>query len=347
MKINRLAFIDHKEFAQPSTDSQARVAPETILLLKYGNNIYTKEGHKGEFSFTDNDADSIIADFATRGKDLVIDYEHQTLNGSCAPAAGWISSLSKTAEGLVAKVKYWTDQASKYLQNGEYRYFSPVLYFSRSGKSVSAIHSVAITNHPALHNIPALVADDMSADAEMSDEIHKNTKNEKENSMRELIKMLGVLSLADASAEQQMQGIRTEVQKLIEIKKGTDEFLKLHDSDSLDKVTGKIQGMCPLSEKIEMEKQLRRRDAENTVAKVFSEGKLAEKSRKWALSFAEKDIAAFKEWAESAPVIIPDNKNIDGIKPVQREQAFSDAEMKIFRTLGLTDAQIAKIKENK
>jgi phage I-like protein len=165
--------------------------------------------------------------------------------------------------------------------------------------------------------------------------------------MRELIKMLGVLSLADASAEQQMQGVRTEVQKLIETKKEVDEFLKLHDSASLDKITGKIQGMCPLTEKAELEKVLHKRDAENAVAKAFSEGKLAEKSRKWALSFAEKHHDAFNDWTESAPVIIPDNKNIDGMKSVKSEQAFSDAEMKIFRTLGLTDAQIAKIKENK
>lgn len=347
MKINRLAFFDHREFEQQNAASKERSVPEIILLLKYGNNAYTKEGHKGEFLFTDKDADSIIADFAARGKDLVIDYEHQTLNGSCAPAAGWISSLFKIPEGLAAQVKYWTEQASTYLKNGEYRYFSPVLYFSRSGKSVSAIHSVAITNHPALHNIPALVADDMSADAEMSDEIYINTKNEKENSMRELIRMLGVLSLADASGEQQMQGIRNEVQKLIDTKKELDEFLKLHDSASLDKVSARIQGMCPLTEKVELEKVLRKRDSETAVGKAFSEGKLAEKSRKWALSFAEKDFDAFKDWVESAPVIIPDNKNVDGMKSVKSEQAFTDAEMKIFRTLGLTDTQISKIKENR
>ena len=137
-----------------------RTAPESFLLLKFGGNVYTKDGKEGRFEFDDAGADAIISEFNYRDRDLVIDFEHSTLSGAEAPAAGWIDRLEKTAEGLCAHVKYWTDKARDYLIKGEYRYFSPTLLFGRGGKTPAALHSVALTNHPALHGVDALVAND-------------------------------------------------------------------------------------------------------------------------------------------------------------------------------------------
>ena len=95
-----------------------------MLLIRYGKTAFTKGGIRGEFDFREEDADGVIREFASRGRDLVIDFEHQSLSGGKAPAAGWIGELYKNAEGLCAKVKYWTREAEKFLLNGEYRYFS-------------------------------------------------------------------------------------------------------------------------------------------------------------------------------------------------------------------------------
>ena len=135
--------------------------PEEFLLLRYGKNVFTKAGEQGEFAFSEEDADQVIAEFTAHARDLVIDYEHQSLGKGKAPAAGWIDQLKKTAQGLTAHVKCWTAEAARALIALEYRYFSPTLYFSADGKHVAAIHSVALTNHPALHGIPALAADDL------------------------------------------------------------------------------------------------------------------------------------------------------------------------------------------
>lgn len=135
--------------------------PEEFLLLRYGKNVFTKSGEQGDFSFDEEDADQVIAEFAAHARDLVIDYEHQSLGGGKAPAAGWIDQLKKTAQGLTAHVKCWTAEAARALTALEYRYFSPTLYFSEDGKHVAALHSVALTNHPALHGVPALAADDL------------------------------------------------------------------------------------------------------------------------------------------------------------------------------------------
>ena len=130
MKLSRLAFFDG---TSPVADTNLRTLPESMLLIRYGKTAFTKGGIRGEFDFREEDADGVIREFASRGRDLVIDFEHQSLSGGKAPAAGWIGELYKNAEGLCAKVKYWTREAEKFLLNGEYRYFSPTLFFSRSG----------------------------------------------------------------------------------------------------------------------------------------------------------------------------------------------------------------------
>ena len=89
--------------------------PAEFLLLPYGEIHYTRNGENGSFQFPETAADTVIADFEVRGKDLVIDYEHQSLGGCKAPAAGWIDRLFKTEQGLHAHVKYWTAEAAEYL----------------------------------------------------------------------------------------------------------------------------------------------------------------------------------------------------------------------------------------
>ena len=153
---------ENNSHSSPVRDTNKRTLPEEFLLLKYGKNSYTKDDHEGEFFFSPEDADKITEEFHNRGKDLVIDFEHQSISGQKAPAAGWIRDLKNKEEGLAAIITYWTKEAEELILSGKYRYFSPVLYFSGDSGNVTAIHSVALTNHPALHNIPPLAANDLT-----------------------------------------------------------------------------------------------------------------------------------------------------------------------------------------
>ena len=76
MKNSRIAFFEGGTVAGPE-----RTLPEQFLLIRFGRNLYTKNGERGEFEFTPEDADKVIDDFTARGRDLVIDYEHQSLSG--------------------------------------------------------------------------------------------------------------------------------------------------------------------------------------------------------------------------------------------------------------------------
>lgn len=140
-----------------------RIAPDKFLLLKFGKNKYTLNGKEDEFEFTPEMAQQLIEEFRKRGKDLVIDYDHSTLDNKAsfegnAPASGWIDGCETTPEGLAVKVKKWSDKAKQRLESGEYRYFSPVIMFDDETGHPTSLQSVALTNHPALHNLEPLVA---------------------------------------------------------------------------------------------------------------------------------------------------------------------------------------------
>ena len=101
---------------------------------------------------------AIIAHFEGRGNDMVIDYEHQTIEGTEAPAAGWIKKLAdKGEEGLWATVE-WTKRAVEYLKNREYRYFSPVFWYDKATRRVVQIENVALTNYPRINNLKPIMA---------------------------------------------------------------------------------------------------------------------------------------------------------------------------------------------
>jgi phage I-like protein len=129
--------------------------PDEFQLLPYGQiNI------EGEAPATNDEESmqSIIADFQRRGNEMVIDYEHQTLSGGQAPAAGWIKRLiDKGKDGLWAAVE-WTQQAKEYLKNKEYKYFSPVMWVAKQGRKVVKIENVALTNFPKVNNLRPIIA---------------------------------------------------------------------------------------------------------------------------------------------------------------------------------------------
>jgi len=100
----------------------------------------------------------VINAFNGLGHDMVIDYEHQTLTGEKAPAAGWIKEMQwRGKDGLWVRSE-WTEQAAEFIKNREYRYFSPVFSVRKSDKKIVEIYNAALTNQPRLINIQALAA---------------------------------------------------------------------------------------------------------------------------------------------------------------------------------------------
>ena len=122
------------------------------LLLRF----YDPNEGVRDFNVDDESFELIRKQFKDRKLDLVIDYEHQTLSDVQAPAGGWIKDLYKGEDAIIAKVE-WTPKAAEYLKNKEYRYLSPVVLVRKRDQKATAIHSVALTNTPAIDGMFALV----------------------------------------------------------------------------------------------------------------------------------------------------------------------------------------------
>jgi phage I-like protein len=150
--------------AAPIQETQV---PAQILIVPWGEVKSTA----GSFVIDDEAAQATLAAFQEHGTDLPIDYEHQTLGGpysspnGLAPAAGWIKALrvvtpaeadDGNAPGIWADVE-WTADAAEKLSGKQYRYLSPVALVRREDRRVVGLHSVALTNKPAIVGMPPVV----------------------------------------------------------------------------------------------------------------------------------------------------------------------------------------------
>lgn len=165
--VDLVAFFD-TEVEMPMPEGQSadeytqymEKAPKEICLVRFGKNAYTIDGKDGEYECNEEDADNIINNFTKRGKEIVIDREHSTLNDpQNADANGWIKVVFKKDDGIYGQAD-WQPEVAKKIVEKKLRYLSPVIDFN--GSRPFELHSVALTNHPATHSPNALAASDTS-----------------------------------------------------------------------------------------------------------------------------------------------------------------------------------------
>ena len=281
--------------------------PEWILLFKEGWNEVD-----GEIKYlVDAKSYEILSAYITkRGIDIVFDYEHQTIKGIKAPAAGWVKEYRYTeGRGIEARVE-WTEEAAEYILKKEYRYFSQVFGVRKTDQRIVALHSVALTNTPKTNNLTPILA-------KLGEE---NT--EKEKNMDFFKKLFKALGLADGAKE---DDVLTAVAKLDEKAKNPDvkevvakdvlEALELKEGDGTSVVVASIHALkqsdktgVSREEFDKVTKQLADRDAEEVVAKAGAEGKITPDQNKWAKEYATRDLEGFKTFVAKAPVVVPVNK---------------------------------------
>lgn len=137
-------------------------APEWVELIPAGK--FSAVDGRGPFE--NSDPDSIVAASIARMPQvgLVLDYDHSTdlaaPEGRPAPAAGWLKAFKVENGAIYARIE-WTAAAAEAVKAKHYRYVSPVFEHSKDGK-VERILRAALTNNPALINLPALASAMMS-----------------------------------------------------------------------------------------------------------------------------------------------------------------------------------------
>lgn len=136
-----------------------------FLLIPVGSVQVDRAVSGASFVFTPRHAATAKRWFDRLGRTLAIDYEHQSLTAGAGrtdglrPAAGWIGGLQVRPDGLWAVDVTWTPKAAELLRNGEYRYFSPVIYWTDEDHTdVAGLGPVALTNDPAMAGVQPLAA---------------------------------------------------------------------------------------------------------------------------------------------------------------------------------------------
>jgi len=305
--------------------------PEEIRILPYGH----VESRKGPFEVDELSYKEISQYFKERKLDVVIDYEHQTLEGVQAPAAGWVKSLSyKPGDGIYGIVE-WTDKAKEYLKSKEYRYLSPVIARRKTDGRAVQLHSIGLTNTPAIDGMEAIV----------------NSLNTKfggnEMDLKQIALALGLGE--DATEEQIIEAIKSlnamKAENNTVACKEVLEALELKDNATVTEVKGKIislknpAGYVSAADFLALKESIQKKESGDLVELALSDGKITPAQKAWAEQIALKDPEGFKEFLKNAPVVIDLKEMKINKDPVKVDK---DLELSVNKMLGISDEDVKK-----
>lgn len=280
--------------------------PLEIKILPLGR-VTSK---KGTFLVDDESCRMILKEFEKRKIDLVVDYEHQTMLNMQAPAGGWIRELRQGEDAIIAKVE-WTEKAKEYLKNREYRYLSPVIKVRKDGR-VESIHSVALTNTPAIDGMFAICSDrledflkegDKTMDLKEIAAIFGLPENATEEDVKKAAKAAAAQAEEMKAAKNAESGDKTVANSTIL------GLLELPPDARTEDVTSKIMqlknGSDSTSQRLKaLEDEMKENAADAAVMQALKDGKISAAQKEWAKSYALKDPEGFRKFAEQAPVIV-------------------------------------------
>jgi phage I-like protein len=295
----------------------------------------------------------IVKAFGERGTDLVIDYEHQSLKGGQAPAAGWIKDLEVREDGLWAQVE-WTDKAEKYLKQREYRYFSPVLRIDQASRRPQELMNVALTNVPAIQGLSPLVAkwggealtleEPLPVGRPYQETMDWEAYKEKVTLAMELKARYGLEPEASESDlwQRSAEFFRDLAQGLGMPEEATVTQLK----GSLAALKAEGSQIKTLEEELTaLKAQLQEETANRAVEEAMLAGKISPAQKDWALSYCRQDPENFKMYVDKAPRVVPVGERLNlGEGDHREDQGLTPEELAVCRVMNLTPEAYSQAK---
>lgn len=295
----------------PCSGTQLDSAPEIITLLPLGKVKSTK----GDFIVDEESFRSMNRFFQSRGVDIVIDYEHQSLSGKQAPAGGWIKELMLKDNAICGRVE-WTSAAKEYIKNKEYRYLSPVVMVNELAHKALLLTSAALTNVPAISNMIPIV----NSMNPMEFDFIEGEENMDEF-LKQLAAMLGLPETATAD------DVAAAVKKLaddIKVLKETGNkpaevvankmvlsLLALKDDATTADVTAKIAQLqnpanfVPVEQYNQLALKMNAQEGDGLVELALKDGKITPAQKDWAQTYVKADKAGFEEFLKKAVPVVP------------------------------------------
>jgi len=247
-----------------------------------------KDHPAGDYEITEGDVIQMVENFNAEGRDLLFDYDHESLYGGKSIAAGWGKEIYVKNGEIHAKVE-WTPKALEAIKNKEYRYLSNVLIFNYSDKNNASVrgtylHSVALTNVPFQKDLPSIM-----------NKMYQNIK--KEDDMDEILKALGVKTEAEAIAK---------INSMTQIANSVNESTTILNQMKTENTT--------LKDKV---KELNTTIVNNEIDLAIAGGKLLPKYRETAILLRNTDKTQYENFLKTTEKIpgqmqIPNNQHHGG-----------------------------------
>lgn len=324
--------------------------PDVIAVLPLGH----VTSSKGEFEVTEESLTAMKALVAKKGVDLVVDYEHQTLSGTQAPAAGWVKELFLRDGHICARVE-WTPKAREYLANKEYRYLSPVVSVRESDDLAVGLHSLALTNTPAIEHMKALVNSDNYIEGGTTMELLKQLaallelpEDADEAQVLEALKDVLEENKARKEKAEGAAGAGAEEEKVV-ANKAVCEILDLKAGAPVASVVAKIQalkagsGALNVAEELKVLKaQIADRNADDAVMVALKAGKITYAQKAWAKSYALSDPKGFDAFVAAAPQVVPTGEIQYTVQEKTLKDEPDEATLAVCKQLGISKEDVEK-----
>lgn len=302
------------------------IAPEWVELLPPGVEIVGRDGRR----FENSGPAAIVAAFVANAAALPVDLEHATElrapKGEAAPAVGWIEEMQAREGGAIWGRVSWTDHGRELIASRAYRYLSPVLLLPKGGRKILAIDSAGLTNK---HNL------------RLSALNHQENTSEKEMTMKELLKRLG---LAEDASEQEalnalakLQGDLVTATNRAETP-SLDKFVPRGDYDAALNRAANAEQKLAETQKAEFVKAV---NAE--VDAAVSAGKITPATADFykATCADQTGLDRFREFVKAAPEI-GGKSGLEGKTPEQTGKALNAETAQVAKLFGLTAEDIEK-----
>ena len=278
--------------------------PEVIRILPLGH----VTSQKGEFDVDEESLRLMKAEIARHGVDVVVDYEHQTLDGVQAPAAGWVKDLSIQDGHIVAKVE-WTDpivNSSTYNNHeGGQNTMDPKELAKLLGLPEDA------TEEQITQALTAALAELKKLKEDGKEPPPGSEETVANKAVCELLGLKSGAATSDVTA------------KIMELKGGIVDGVNLR-------------------EKVEkLEKAAAQRDADEAVTQALKAGKITPAQKEWATSYALSNPRGFSDFVEKAPQVVPMDQIIpDG--PDTPAGGIDEATRLVCKQLGINEEDVKK-----
>ncbi len=328
--------------------------PEWITLIPAGTFALVD----GRGPYTNFNPDAIIsASLARAGKtELPGDYDHHidaaTERGVKGLASGWVKELKAEGGAVRARVE-WTSAAAEHLRQKEYRYISPRFAVDDQGR-VACIVRFALTNNPAIKDMPAIAAHAL------------NTRQESNVTL--LQRLCGMLAISASATEDQVIDL---VRGLFEKASNTAKAAGLQwQSASADDLIAAIRNSPDATKFVSAAEHqkivdqlatLTKKTADAETARLAAEisaavddgiakGQIPPAQKEFWVSACTKDASVdrLKDFLKTQPVILPPASSAAGRPPLAGGEisasSLDDDQLRMCRDNGITPERFAEMR---